>query len=97
VFGLISKLKAVPGHRDALITVLLRGSRAMPGCIHYIIAKDVHDEHALWIIETWDSAQAHKSSLALPEVVEAMTAGKALIAAIELRVETVPVSAGTCS
>jgi quinol monooxygenase YgiN len=97
VYGLISKLKAHDGQREALIALLLQGSRAMPGCIHYIIAKDIHDEHTVWIVETWDSTQAHNSALALPSVVEAMTKGKPLIASIERRVETVPVSVGTCS
>lgn len=97
MYGLISKLKAHHGQRDALIAVLLQGSQAMPGCIHYIVAKDIHDEHTVWVVETWDSTQAHNSALALPAVVEAMAKGKHLIAAIERRVETVPVSTGTCS
>ena len=97
MFGLISKLKALPGQRDALGGVLLQGTRAMPGCLHYIIAKDVHDENILWIIETWDSAQAHQSALALPSMIEAMAQGKPLIAAIERRIETVPLSTGACS
>lgn len=97
MYGLISKFKAVPGQRDALIGVLVRGSHAMPGCVHYIVAKDVHDEHALWVIETWDSAQAHKSALALPQVIEAMAQGKPLIAAVERRIETLPVSVAACS
>jgi quinol monooxygenase YgiN len=97
VYGLISKLKAQPGQRDALVQVLLQGSRTMPGCIHYIVARDLHDEHVLWVVETWDSAQAHQSSLSLPEVVEAMTRGKPLIASIERRVETVPIETTSCS
>ena len=97
MYGLISKLKAQPGQRDALASVLLQGSRAMPGCVHYIVAKDVHDEHTLWVVETWDSAQAHNSSLALPSVIEAMAQGKPLIAAIERRIETLPVGTTTCS
>jgi quinol monooxygenase YgiN len=97
VYGLISRLKALPGQRDTLIEVLLQGSRAMPGCIHYILAKDTHDEHTLWVVETWDSVQAHRSALSLPEVVQAMTRGKPLIAAIEHRVETVPIETTNCS
>jgi quinol monooxygenase YgiN len=97
VYGLISKLKANHGQREALISVLLQGSQAMPGCLHYIIAKDVHDEHTLWVVETWDNTQAHQSSLALPAVVDAMTRGKPLIASIERRIETLPVTTGTCS
>ena len=97
MYGLISKIKAAPAQRDALIQVLLQGTRAMPGCIHYIIAKDIHDEHTLWIVETWDSVQAHTSSLSLPEVVQAMARGKPLITSIERRIETVPVETTNCS
>jgi quinol monooxygenase YgiN len=97
VYGLITKMKTQPGQRDALVQVLVQGSKAMPGCIHYIIAKDVHDEHTVWVVETWDSAQAHKSSLSLPKVVEAMSQGKTLIAAIERRIETLPVSIDSCN
>lgn len=92
MFGLISKIRAQHGQRDALVHVLLEASRGLPGCLHYIVAKDIHDEHTLWIVETWDSAQAHTASLALPAVIEAVARGKPLIAAIERRVETVPVT-----
>jgi quinol monooxygenase YgiN len=97
LFGLISKLRAQHGHREDLIAVLLEGSRAMPGCLHYVVAKDIHDEHTVWVVETWDSAQAHHSALALPGVVQAMAKGKPLLAAIERRIETVPVTSGVCS
>ena len=97
MFGLISKMKTLPGQRDALVRVLVQGSKAMPGCIHYLIAKDIHDEHALWVVETWESAQAHQSSLSLPTVVEAMAQGKPLVASVERRIETVPVSIASCN
>ena len=96
MYGLISKMKTLPGQRDALVDILVEGSKAMPGCIHYIIAKDVHDEHILWVVETWDSTQAHQSSLSLPTVVEAMARGKPLIVSIERRIETLPVSIASC-
>jgi hypothetical protein len=32
MFGLVSKISAVPGERDALAAVLLEGMTAMPGC-----------------------------------------------------------------
>ncbi len=97
MFGLISKLRAQHGHRDELIAVLLEGSRALPGCLHYVVAKDIHDEHTVWVVETWDSAQAHHSALALPAVMEAIARSKPLLAAIERRIETVPVTSGNCS
>lgn len=32
MYGLIGKLNAVPGQRDALADILVRGTQAMPGC-----------------------------------------------------------------
>ena len=40
MYGLIGKMTAAPGKRDALIAILLEGTAAMPGCLSYIIAKD---------------------------------------------------------
>jgi quinol monooxygenase YgiN len=68
MYGLIGKMRAQPGQRDALIAILLEGTAAMPGCLGYVIAKDKLDVDALWITETWDSQASHKASLALPAV-----------------------------
>jgi quinol monooxygenase YgiN len=95
VYGLISKLRAQHGQREALIHVLLEGSRELPGCLHYSVGKDIHDEHVLWVVETWESAHAHQAGLALPPVIEAIARGRPLIASIERRIETVPVHAAT--
>src|SRR5688572_6255583 len=38
MYGLISKVNAVPGQRDALVAILLEGTQAMPGCLSYVIA-----------------------------------------------------------
>ena len=97
MYGLISKMTTLPGQRDALVGILVQGSKAMPGCIHYIIAKDAQDEHTLWVVETWESAQAHQSSLSLPTVVEALARGQPLVAAVERRIETLPVSIASCN
>lgn len=91
-YGLIMKLRATPGQRDALIAILAEGTVAMPGCLSYVIAKDLLDPDALWITETWDSAASHKASLALPAVRTAMTRGRPIIAGIGERFETQPVA-----
>jgi len=88
--GLIGKMKAVAGQRDALAAILLEGTGAMPGCLSYIVAQDPTDADALWITEVWDSAQSHKASLALPAVKDAIERGRPLIAGFESGVETVP-------
>jgi quinol monooxygenase YgiN len=91
MYGLISKINAAPGQRDALIAILLEGTRAMPGCLSYVIASDPLDDHALWITEVWTSPASHKASLALPAVQAAMAKGRSLIAGFSSRVETMPV------
>lgn len=90
MYGLIGKIRTQPGSRDALAAILLNGTRAMPGCLSYIIANDPQDADALWITEVWDSAASHQASLALPSVKEAITAGRPMIAGFGERFETVP-------
>lgn len=91
MYGLIGKMKAVPGQRDALISILLDGVSGMPGCLSYIVAQDSTDPDAIWVTEVWDSQASHKASLSLPSVKEAIARGKPLIAAFDQHIETVPV------
>lgn len=63
MYGLIGKMTAVAGERDALAAILLDGTHAMPGCLSYVIARDPADDNALWITEVWDSQASHKASL----------------------------------
>jgi quinol monooxygenase YgiN len=90
MYGLIGKMTAVPGQRDALASILLEGTQAMPGCLSYIVARDPADENALWITEVWDSQESHKASLSLPPVQAAIAKGRPMIACFSNRVETVP-------
>ena len=90
MYGLIGKMTAVPGQRDALAAVLLEGTGAMPGCLSYIVATDPADPDALWITEVWDSQASHQGSLALPAVKAAIAKGRPLIAGFSNRVETTP-------
>jgi quinol monooxygenase YgiN len=91
MYGLIGKMTTVPGQRDALIQVLLEGLGSMPGCLSYIVAKDLTDENALWITEVWDSRASHEASLALPAVRNAIARGKPMIAGFGERFVTTPV------
>jgi len=91
MYGLIGKMRATPGQRDALIAILLEGTTAMPGCLAYIIAKDKQDTDAIWITETWDSQDNHKASLTLPSVQAAIKQARPLIAGFGERFETEPI------
>lgn len=91
MFGMIGRMKAVPGKREQLLALLLKGSAAMPGCLSYIIAKDLKDPDALWITEAWDSKEHHDASLHLPEVRAAIAEARPLIAGFDSGAETEPV------
>ena len=91
MYGLIGKMKVVPGQRDALVAILLEGLRNMPGCLSYIVAHDPADPDAIWITEAWDSQANHQASLALPSVQAAIARGRPMIAGFGERFETVPV------
>jgi quinol monooxygenase YgiN len=89
--GLIGKMIAVPGQRDALIAILLEGVSGMPGCHSYIVATDPADADAIWITEVWDSKASHDASLSLPSVKQAIAKGRPLIAGFGDMTVTVPV------
>jgi quinol monooxygenase YgiN len=91
MYGLIGKMIAVPGQRDALIAILLEGISSMPGCVSYIVAHDLTDADAMWITEVWDSQASHQASLSLPSVQQAITRARPLIAGFGARYETMPV------
>jgi quinol monooxygenase YgiN len=92
MYGLIGKMRAQPGQRDALIAILAEGTAAMPGCLSYVIAKDASDPDALWITEAWVDAASHKASLGLPSVRAAIGKGRPMIAGFGERFETQPVA-----
>lgn len=91
MYGLIGKMTAKPGQRDALIAVLLDGVAGMPGCLSYIVAEDPANPDAIWITEVWDREESHKASLTLPSVQAAIAKGRPMIAGMEAGAVTKPV------
>jgi quinol monooxygenase YgiN len=91
MYGLIGKMTAVVGQRDALITILLEGTVNMPGCLSYIVARDAVDANAIWITEVWDSKASHDTSLSLPRVRDAIARGRPLIASFGDGIVTTPI------
>lgn len=91
MYGLIGKVNAVAGQRDALAAILLEGTGSMPGCLSYVIATDPSDADALWITEVWERQESHRASLQLPSVQAAIARGRPLIAGFGTRVETAPI------
>ena len=91
MYGMIGKITAVSGKRDEFIAILLGGVGEMPGCLSYVVAKDVSDADAIWVSEVWDSKASHDASLALPSVKDAIAKGRPLIAGFSNNVVTEPV------
>jgi len=91
MYGLIGRMRAVSGQRDALIALLLEGTGGMPGCLSYVVAKDLEDADAIWITEVWDSKESHAASLQLPQVQAVIPRARSLIAGFDNRHETRPV------
>ncbi|ATE67087.1 antibiotic biosynthesis monooxygenase [Rhizorhabdus dicambivorans] len=91
MYGLIGKMTAKEGQRDALIAILTEGSGSMPGCRSYIVAKDAKDPNGIWVTEVWDRKEDHAASLKLPSVQAAIGRGRPLIAGFDSYFETEPV------
>jgi len=91
MYGLIGKMRALDGQRDALTAILLESLGRMPGCLSYIVAHDPTDDHAIWVTEVWTDEAAHRASLQVPEVKEAIRRGMPLIATFEDAQVTTPV------
>lgn len=91
MYGLIGKMRTAPGKRDAVVSLLLEGTKDMPGCRSYIVAHDPTDADAIWITEAWDSKESHKASLAMPGVQKAIAQARPMIAGFGERFETTPV------
>lgn len=91
-YGLIGQMIAQPGQRAALVAILGESTGAMPGNIAYLIGEDAANPDAIWIVELWDSKDAHAASLQLPEVRAAIAKGRPLIAGFGTRAEFKPVA-----
>lgn len=91
MYGLIGKMVAKPGQRDALIAILLENVGTMPGCRSYVVARDPGNEQAIWITEVWDNEASHKASLQLPGVKAAIQRAMPLIQGFEQHQVTEPV------
>ena len=91
MYGLIGKMRAARGKRDAVMDVLRETTGALPGCLSYVIAIDPVDADAIWVTEVWTDQASHKASLQLPEVQAAIAKARPFIAGFEFQVETHPV------
>ena len=92
MYGLHGKLLAKAGQRDALVALLLEGSRdgKIPGCRLYIVSEVPAEPDAVSILEVWDDQAAHDASLQLESVRSVIAKGRPLIAGMGESVELRP-------
>jgi quinol monooxygenase YgiN len=74
-------LGAVPGKRDELVAHLTRRSDVLPevGCLSYEVGVNDDEPDTVFVVERWESEQAHTSSLGLPEVQASIAAARPLL------------------
>lgn len=91
MYGLIVKLTAVPGQRDALTAIMLDSLGTTPDCLSYVVAHDPLDEAAIWVTEVWTDEAAHRTGYQDPDVKAAVARGLPLIATFGDAQVTTPV------
>jgi quinol monooxygenase YgiN len=88
MYGLIGRIRAVPGRRAELASILVQEDGSLPGCLSYVVAEDPTDADLLWVTEVWTDQAAHRASLQLPAVQAAIAKGRPLIAGFDSQVAT---------
>lgn len=80
-FANMGKLGVRPGHRSDVVALLTRHSDvlAAAGCLLYEVGVDDEHPDTVFVMELWTSAEAHASSLALPEVRKAISEAMPLL------------------
>lgn len=91
-YGLLGQMMAAPGQRAELVAILSESTGTMPRNIAYLIGEDSANPDAIWIVELWESKEAHAASLKLPAVQAAIKKGRPLIAGFGTRAEFKPVA-----
>ncbi|HEY1853479.1 MAG TPA: putative quinol monooxygenase [Solirubrobacterales bacterium] len=81
MYGYINAIEVRPGHRDEVVAILLDGLDGLRevGCLQYTVAVDHADEVTIRVTEAWESEQAHRASLELPEAEAAIARAMPLL------------------
>lgn len=80
-FANVGTLGTVSGKRDELVAHLTQHSDTLKqiGCLAYEVGVSDDDLDTVFVMELWESAEAHQASLALPEVQAAIAAARPLL------------------
>ena len=74
-YGLSVQMTVRPGQRDAVVALLMRDPEAMRplGCDLYMVGVSPASPDVVLVTEVWASREAHRASLTLPAVQEAIS------------------------
>ena len=80
-FANAGSLGVVAGRRDELVAHLTRRNDALreSGCLAYEVGVDDDDPDKVFVVELWESREAHRASLSLPEVQASIAAARPLL------------------
>ncbi|GEK81679.1 putative quinol monooxygenase [Agrococcus baldri] len=80
-FANVGTLGAVPGRRDELVAQLTQRSDELreAGCLAYEVGVSDDAPDTVFVVELWQSADAHQASLELPQVRAAIAAARPLL------------------
>lgn len=82
-FGLHGKITTHTGRRDEFVGILLEVAAMMEqvaGCHLYLVHVSATAPDTIWVTEVWESAEAHRASLALDGSQAAIQRARPLIA-----------------
>jgi quinol monooxygenase YgiN len=77
----VGTLGAAPGKRDELVALLTEHNESLTGagCRAYEVGVNDDQPDTVFVVELWDSAEAHQSSLSLPQVQDAIARARPLL------------------
>lgn len=91
-FVMFGAFLAHEGKDEELLAVLMEHSMdAFPGCLVYRVFRDPDQKEMIWIFEEWESEEAHKNSLTVPSIREAIERAMPLIACFPHQYRLIPV------
>jgi quinol monooxygenase YgiN len=83
-FANVGTLEAVPGKRDELATLLSQPSEGLreTGCLLYEVGVSDDAPDTVFVMELWESAEAHAASLQLPSVQAAIARARPILSGV---------------
>lgn len=81
MYGYSGSMKTVPGCRDDVVEILLRGIDHLrdAGCRLYLVSVSDDEPDSIYINEVWESREHHHASLNLPQTQAAIAAAMPML------------------